>query len=137
MRESLPGVSTRLRACPSSTVQVTTSTLARGSGPLPLPFGFGPVCGASPFGQAMSVKRDSPVEVEKAMNSRPSLDSESKSMISRRKSSVVTFADFFTAPLATRFTTKVSGGGGVVIGSKPRFLSTHLRSARIALSPPN
>jgi hypothetical protein len=45
---------------------------------LPLPFGFGPVCGASPFGQGMSVKRDSPVEVEKAMNARPSLDSESK-----------------------------------------------------------
>ena len=30
-----------------------------------------------------TVKRDNPVEVEKAMNSRPSLDSESKSMISR------------------------------------------------------
>ena len=43
MRESLPGVSTRLSACPSSTVQVTTSTSARGRGPLPVPAGFGPV----------------------------------------------------------------------------------------------
>jgi hypothetical protein len=37
---------------------------------------------------------------------------------------------------ATRLTVKVSRGGGVVIGSKPRFRSTHLRSASIALSPP-
>src|SRR3984893_5628071 len=31
LRESLPGVSTRLSACPSSTVHVTTSTSARAS----------------------------------------------------------------------------------------------------------
>ena len=43
-------------------------------------------------------------------------------MISRESPRCVTFADFFTAALATRFTTKVSRGGGVVIGSKPRFL---------------
>jgi len=47
------------------------------------PLGFGPVFGASPCGHGMSVKRERPVAVVKARNSRPVGASESKSMISR------------------------------------------------------
>src|SRR6185437_16092951 len=60
-------------------------------------------------------------------NCSPAGDSESKSMISRWKSSIV-------AAVAAGSNAKVAGGGGVAIGSKPRFLSTHLRSTFMARS---
>src|SRR5258707_12007122 len=96
------------------------STSARGSGPSPLRRGAAPVFGASPLGHAISVYRDNPVDVLKAKNSLPAGASESKSMISRWKSSAV-------SALAAGANANVVAGGGVEIGSKPRFLSTHLR----------
>jgi hypothetical protein len=54
LRESLPGVNTRLSAWPSSTVQVTTSTSARGNALLPPP-PAAPVRGARPLGHGTSV----------------------------------------------------------------------------------
>ena len=96
--------------------------LVLGSG-LSLPrLGLGPVLGTKVAGHGTSVYRDSPVDVVKARNCNPAGDSESKSMISRWKSSRL-------APVAARLKAKVAGGGGFVIGSKPRFLSTHLRDA--------
>jgi len=82
----------------------------------------------------MSVKRDNPVAVEKAKKLWPVGPSESKSMISRWKSSGLALVDGLTAAFATRLTEKVLAGGGVEIGSKPRFFSTHLRSATMIRS---
>src|SRR5262249_23142161 len=81
------------------------------------------------FGQGMSVKRDSPVEVLNARNSRPAGASESKSMISRWKSSDA------GALAAARGNAKAAVGGGLAIGSKPIFLSSHFRSTRMVCSP--
>jgi hypothetical protein len=90
-------------------------TSAGGSG-LPLrPLGFLPVFGASPLGQGISVNLVSPVPVEKARKAAPSVPSESKSMISRTKSSEV------ASGLLALEVLNVFGGGGVLMGSKPRL----------------
>src|SRR6185295_13541964 len=81
-------------------------------------------------GHGISVKRDRPVDVLKARNCRPAGDSESKSMISRWKSSTLA-----AAGLAALANANVVAGGGLAIGSNPRFLSTHLRSTRMATPP--
>src|SRR6266700_5263488 len=106
-------------------VQVTTRTSAVGRLPLfPLRAvvsGFG----AKPLGHGISVNRESPVAVVNARNSRPSEASESKSIISRcRSSGVLTgFAAFAKE--------KVSAGTVVALGSKPRLRFIHARSTVI------
>src|SRR5581483_11629147 len=101
---------------------VTRSTSALGSLPFLPVSGSVSGFGASPLGHFTSVYRESPVVVENARNSLPAADSESKSMISRCRSSML--GDF----RAARVNAKVEAGGGVVIGSKPRFRRTHARS---------
>src|SRR5881628_3626777 len=109
---------------------------ACGSGLAGVPLGFGPVFGASPAGQGMSVKRDSPVAVLNAMNCWPAGASESKSMISRWKSSGGGALPFpVVNDNATLLTAKLCNGGGELMGSKPRFLSTHWRPAVMTRSP--
>src|SRR5262249_24282130 len=77
----------------------------------------------------MSVKRDIPVEVLKARNSRPAGASESKSMISRWISSGA------GALAAAAAWAKAAAGGGLEMGTKPRFRSTHLRLTCMADLP--
>jgi hypothetical protein len=72
----------------------------------------------------MSVKRERPVVVVKARNASPAGDSESKSIISRRRSS--SLAVFVAAPATANVET-----GGVMMGSKPRFRATHALSTTI------
>jgi len=64
--------------------------------------------------------------VVNARNSRPSGASESKSIISRWRSSTLEV-------LAARRNVKVEAGAGVAIGSKPRFRWTHRRSITMFL----
>jgi hypothetical protein len=73
-RESLSGVRTRLSACPSSPVQVTTKMSARGSARPAAPLGFEPVFGFSPSGHGNSVKGDRPVAVVKEQHRHGSRD---------------------------------------------------------------
>ena len=65
------------------------------------------------------VEADSPVAVVKAINVKPSGASESKSIISRARSSVEAVG------FAAAATAKVDRGAGRAIGSKPRFRCTH------------
>jgi hypothetical protein len=94
---------------------------APGSGPLP-PFGLGPVFGASPLGHGISVKAVSPVALVRAKNSLPAGDSESKSMISRWKSSGVLLG------LAAPAKETAEAGSGLLRGSNPVFCTTQARS---------
>src|SRR4051794_12446958 len=70
----------------------------------------------------MSVKRDRPVAFENAKNAAPSAPSESKSMISRWRSSG-------SPPRckAARLLVNVVIGGGLATGSNPRFRIIHAR----------